>query len=111
MMANSPAAVAAAFCRSSKPTLPGERFWAAIPEPITSAARKALPSNSAISRRHKTTSYIGGDPAAVVETRFRHDILQTLGSDGRRAGVINPPGAPRLVGTAVRKAYRAAYMR
>ncbi len=58
MIANSPAAVAAAFSSSSRPVSPGDRRWAAIPEPITTAARNALPSNSASSRRHKTTSFI-----------------------------------------------------
>ena len=43
MMANSPAAVAAAFSSSSSPVSPGESRCTAIPEPITSAARKALP--------------------------------------------------------------------
>jgi hypothetical protein len=30
-----------------------------MPEPITTAARKALPSSSASSRRHSATSLIG----------------------------------------------------
>ena len=47
MMAKSPAAVAAAFSKSWSPMLPGERFCAAMPEPMTMAARKALPRNSA----------------------------------------------------------------
>ena len=38
---------------------PGESCWAAMPEPITSAARNALPNNSASSRRHNATSFIG----------------------------------------------------
>ena len=56
MMAKSPVAVAAAFSKSSSPTLPGERFWAAMPEPMTTAARKALPKNSASRRRHNIVS-------------------------------------------------------
>ena len=52
MMANSPAAVAAAFSSSSRPVWPGESRCAAIPDPITTAARNALPRNSASSRRH-----------------------------------------------------------
>src|SRR6476646_9632121 len=52
MIANSPAAVAAAFSTSSSPVWPGDSRCAAIPEPITTAARNALPRNSAVSRRH-----------------------------------------------------------
>jgi hypothetical protein len=52
MIANSPAAVAAAFSSSSSPVSPGDSRCAAIPDPITSAARKPLPRNSAVSRRH-----------------------------------------------------------
>src|SRR5208283_1455801 len=39
MVANSPVAVAAAFSSSSSPVLPGDSRCAAIPEPITAAAR------------------------------------------------------------------------
>ena len=52
MMVYSPAAVAAAFSSSSRPVLPGDRLCAAIPDPITTAASKALPMNSASRRRH-----------------------------------------------------------
>ena len=55
MIANSPAAVAAAFSSSSSPVLPGDSRWAAIPEPITTAARNPLPRNSAVTRRHNVT--------------------------------------------------------
>ena len=55
MIANSPAAVAAAFSSSSSPVSPGDRRCAAMPEPITTAARNALPSSSASSRRHNLT--------------------------------------------------------
>lgn len=51
MIANSPAPVAAAFSNSSSPTSPGERRCAAIPEPITTAARNADPCSSASKRR------------------------------------------------------------
>ena len=47
-----PAAVAAAFSSSSRPAWPGDSRWAAIPAPITTAARNALPRNSAVRRRH-----------------------------------------------------------
>ena len=56
MMAKRPVAVAAAFSKSSSPMLPGDRFCAAMPEPMTMAARKALPRNSASRRRHRTVS-------------------------------------------------------
>ena len=56
MRANSPAAVAAAFSNSCRPVWPGDRRWAAIPEPITTAARSALPRYSASSRRHSTAA-------------------------------------------------------
>ena len=51
MTANSPAAVAAEFSSSSSPVSDGDSRWAAIPEPITIAARNALPRNSPASRR------------------------------------------------------------
>ena len=47
MIANSPAAVAAAFSSSSSPVWPGDSRCAAMPEPITTAARNPLPRNSA----------------------------------------------------------------
>ena len=34
--------MAAAFSNSSSPVCPGESRWAAMPEPITTAAKKAL---------------------------------------------------------------------
>ncbi len=55
MIANSPAAVAAATSSSSSPVWPGDRRWAAIPDPITTAARNALPRNSARIRRQSGT--------------------------------------------------------
>ena len=54
MIANSPAAVAAEFSSSSRPVSDGDSCCAAIPEPITIAARNALPRNSAASRRHRS---------------------------------------------------------
>jgi hypothetical protein len=62
MIANSPAAVAAAFSSSSSPVWPGDSRWAAIPEPITTAARNALPRNSAVSRRHSGTGALVTSP-------------------------------------------------
>src|SRR5580700_11845562 len=58
MIANSPAAVAAAFSSNSSPVLPGDRRWAAMPEPITTTARNPLPRNSAASRRHNVTGVL-----------------------------------------------------
>src|SRR6201990_800585 len=55
MLANSPAAVAAAFSISSSPVWPGESRCAAMPDPITTAARNALPRSSAVSRRQSGT--------------------------------------------------------
>ncbi len=63
MIANSPAAVAAAFSSSSRPVLPGDRRCAAIPDPITTAARKALPPNSAVSRRGSGTGALVTPPS------------------------------------------------
>src|ERR1019366_9159224 len=56
MMAYSPAPVAAALSNSSRLTLPGENCCAAMPDPMTTAARKALPSSSAASRRQRASS-------------------------------------------------------
>src|SRR3954447_6873047 len=50
MIANNPAAVAAAFSSNCRP-VSWESCAAAMPEPMTSAARKALPRYSASSRR------------------------------------------------------------
>ena len=36
--------------------MPGESVWAAMPEPMTTAASSALPRNSASSLRHRTVS-------------------------------------------------------
>ena len=63
MIANSPAAVAAAFSSSSSPVWPGDSRCAAIPEPITTAARNALPRNSAVSRRHSGTGALLTPPS------------------------------------------------
>src|SRR3984885_5766107 len=58
MTAYSPAAVTAAFSSSSSPASDGDNRCAAIPEPITIAARKALPRNSAASRRGSTGALV-----------------------------------------------------
>ena len=63
MIANNPAAVAAAFSSSCSPVWPGDSRCAAIPEPITTAARNALPKNSASSRRHSRTGALVTRPS------------------------------------------------
>ena len=63
MIANSPAAVAAAFSSNSSPVWPGDSRCAAMPEPITTAARNALPRNSAVSRRHRSTGPVVTGPS------------------------------------------------
>jgi len=67
MIAYSPAAVAAAFSSSARPVWPGESCWAAIPEPITTAARNALPRNSAVSRRCNGTGALLTRPMLTEE--------------------------------------------
>src|SRR6266536_517260 len=67
MIANSPAAVAAAFSTSSRPVWPGDSRCAAIPDPITTAARNALPKNSAVSRRHSRTGALVTPPILTEE--------------------------------------------
>src|SRR5436853_582590 len=55
MIVNSPAAVAAAFSSSCSPVLPGESCCAAIPEPVTRAARVAvlgLADRAAVDEQH-----------------------------------------------------------
>ena len=37
---------------------PGDSCWAAMPEPTTMAAKKALPNPSATRRRHSAGSFI-----------------------------------------------------
>jgi hypothetical protein len=63
MIANSPAAVAAAFSTSCSPVWPGDSRCAAIPDPITTAARNALPRNSAARRRHSRTGALVTRPS------------------------------------------------
>src|SRR6266550_2554644 len=41
--------------------------WAAIPEPITTAARNALPRNSAVSRRHSGIGALVTPPMLTEE--------------------------------------------
>ncbi len=97
MIANSPAAVAAAFSSNSSPVAPGDSRCAAIPDPITTAARNALPSNSASSRRHSATSFtaaprsaparrarrVPGPPAAPASARIRPSSLICVDADKR----------------------------
>ena len=63
MIAYSPAAVAAAFSSSASPVWPGDSRCAAMPDPITTAARNALPRNSASSRRHSRTGALVTPPS------------------------------------------------
>src|SRR5664280_165188 len=56
MMANRPVAVAAAFSKSWSPALPGDSVCAAIPEPMTIVASKALPRNSDSNLLHRMVS-------------------------------------------------------
>ena len=63
MIAYSPAAVAAAFSSSSSPVWPGDSRCAAMPEPITTAVRNALPRNSAVSRRQSRAGAVVTRPA------------------------------------------------
>ena len=94
MMAKSPAPVAAAFSKSWSPVSCGESVWAAMPEPMTSAARKALPRNSAVRRRHSATSVIG---SAVDECGPTLRQQHAVGSAGRVAADAIPV-ASRLRG-------------
>src|SRR6266702_4806858 len=67
MIANSPAAVAAAFSTSSRPVCPGDSRCAAIPDPITTAARNALPKNSAVRRSHSGMGALVTPPILTEE--------------------------------------------
>ena len=67
---------------------PARAFWAAMPEPMTMAARKALPKNSASSRRHSTVSRHGPDPPDAARRSA--------------AGRAERPGADRLTGSSDR---------
>src|ERR1700754_4761247 len=89
MIANSPAAVAAAFSSSARPVSFGERFCAAIPEPMTSAARNALPRYSASSRRESAAvTGLGGHEQLVGELGGQAGGADLLG-DG--LGVVGDP--------------------
>src|SRR5580693_6038604 len=89
MMANSPAAVAAAFSSNSSPVCPGDRRWAAIPEPITTAVRNPLPSNSATSRRHSATVTVPSPGTAPARSG-------AAGAGLRAAGLLRGPAARRV---------------
>ena len=92
MMAKSPAAVAAAFSNSSSPTLPGESCCAAMPEPMTMAARKALPSSSASKRRHSAASFIH-DPGRARSGRPmpQQQALEADRTDVAPTGIAGSP--------------------
>ena len=66
MIANSPAAVAAAFSSSSSPVSHGDSRCAAIPDPITTAARNALPRNSAASTARQVRCTGHGKPSCRI---------------------------------------------
>lgn len=55
MSTASPSAVALEFSSSCRPTSPGERRWAAMPEPTTTATSSPVPNNSAVARRQRGT--------------------------------------------------------
>src|SRR6478672_4859501 len=79
MIANSPAAVAVAFSNSWSPTSPGESCSAAMPDPITSAARNAEPKSSASRRRGRgglRRSPIGSK--ATRRSRREHQLVGEL---------------------------------
>src|SRR4051812_30831871 len=75
MIVNRPAAVAAAFSKSCRPISPGERFAAAIPEPITIAARKAEPRNSANRRRGRGACAVSGSGRAGGGPQLREQCI------------------------------------
>src|SRR5690349_15068363 len=66
MIANRPAAVAAAFSSSASPVSPAESCCAAIPDPMTTAARKAEPRNSASRRRASGARLTARDRIALT---------------------------------------------
>src|SRR5271156_1038416 len=87
MMAYSPAAVARAFSRSWRPTLPGDSSWAAIPDPTTTAARNALPISSASWHLQRAVGCIGRSAAARGGGRtgtFGHRTLLADRGDAAR---------------------------
>src|SRR5664280_1971414 len=91
MSANRPAPVTSAFCNRSRPVSPGGSCWAAIPEPITTAARSALPRNSATRRRHSAAGGAGGCSGAVNSTPQRRGRRSTprCSTVGPRRGLRN----------------------
>src|ERR1700678_4140747 len=100
MMAYSPAAVAKAFSRSWRPTLPGDSSWAATPDPTTTAARKALPSSSASRHLQSTGGFIGSSTARFGRSRTgtnRHSCLLAELGDAART-VPGDTGLGRRIG-------------
>ena len=92
MIANSPAPVAAAFSNSSRPTSPGESVWAAIPEPITRAARNAEPT---ILREQPPRQWLAHGPSAVRRGAGRRSRHVAVSSFRRTRRAARPRGPRR----------------
>ena len=110
MIANRPAAVAAAFSNSCSPTSPGDRVWAAMPEPITTRGEqgraqelgqqaawerrcRAHPSATALAWAQTNRTYLMGSPS-----RGQHQLVgELVGQAGAahfgcdRLGVVGDP--------------------
>src|SRR3954447_8106608 len=65
----SPRNVAVEFSSSCRPTSPGERRSAAMPEPTTTVTSRPVPRSSAVSRLPRSVGSLGTDP--VVDMRWR----------------------------------------
>src|SRR6201993_2144596 len=90
MTPNSRAAAPAAFSTNSRPVWPGESRWAAMPDPITTAARNALPRNSAVSRRHSGTGALLTPPMLTEDdssVKIESMFLEQNSDLARRAAV------------------------
>src|SRR6185437_12033400 len=97
MITYSPAAVAAAFSSSSSPVCPGDSRWAAIPDPITSAARNALPRNSASRRRRSGTGAVLTPPmltqqitSVKIDSMKIEPALDLVGRAALHAALADP---------------------
>src|ERR671910_1760371 len=94
--AASPAPVAAAFSSSWSPRSPGDRRWAAMPEPTTTATSSAVPTASAARRRARSRSVTPVRPGAEAR---RGPALPT--SSAAAGCGLGRTGAAQRVGTRV----------
>src|SRR5437763_2160769 len=100
MIAIRPAAVAAEFSNSCSPTLPGDSRCAAMPEPTTTATRRAVPRNSATARRARSdriSSFVRAQDRADRSAASRSGTTRHIIQRPRFSPVSRPASARAFV--------------